>query len=733
MHTIRKVRASLLAATLTFGLIGTALPQSESPDERARRTGAQMTDDERLGLLYSLMVYVLKPDFSQARDPRVPENVPQIAGWVKGVPRLGVPDLLLTDAGLGITNPGGGRKGDTATALPSAQALAATFNPKLAYESGAILGREARARGFNVVLGGGMNLARDPRHGRNFEYFSEDPWLSAVMAAETVKGVQAQNVIGMLKHVSMNSQEINKWFLDAQIDPAAHREAELLGFQIGIERSSPGALMCAYNKVNGEYACGNDTLLNKQIKGAIGFKGFVMSDWKAVYGWDFALKGLDQHSGAQVDEQEWFVGPLREAYARGELPKKRLSDMVRRILYAIYQVDADKWSGPQAQPDLKAHLESAIEVARQGTVLLKNDGILPIRPEVKRIAVIGGFSHLGMVSGGGGSSLTTPVGGFALDIPLGGPNMWAPLRRLTFTGPSPAAELAKHFPQAEILKEPGESPTDAATIAKQADVAVVFAWKHESENHDHGDLSLPWGQRQIIEAVIAANPNTIVVLETGNPVEMPWRDSAKAIVESWYSGSAGGRAIAEVLAGKVNPSGRLPVTFYDGVEQTPHPVLPGFGTPINTPTVTEYKEGAEVGYRWLARTGAKPLFAFGHGLSYTSFGYRDLQVTGGETVTARFTVSNDGARAGADVPQVYLTDAAGEKRMRLLGFERVELAPGESKTVTVTADPRLLAQFDGKAGRWRITAGDYRIALGKSAGELVSTADVRLAARVFGQ
>src|SRR5262245_17193239 len=247
------------------------LAQTTSPEDRARETERKMTDDERFGLIYSLMVFALKPDFTSERDKRVPADVPQIAGWVKGVPRLGVPDLLLTDAGLGIANPGSGRKGDTATALPSAQALAATFNPKLAYDSGAILGREARSRGFNVLLGGGMNLARDPRHGRNFEYFSEDPWLSAVMAAETVKGVQDHHCIATLKHVSLNSQEINKWALDAQIDPDAHREADLLPFQIAIEHGNPGALMGAYNKVNGEFACGNDTLLNQQIKGAIGF------------------------------------------------------------------------------------------------------------------------------------------------------------------------------------------------------------------------------------------------------------------------------------------------------------------------------------------------------------------------------------------------------------------------------------------------------------------------------
>src|SRR5262245_57640469 len=484
----------------------TRRPDPANAAARARATEAQLTDDERFGLIYSLMVYVLEAkDFSQKRDPRVPENVPQIAGWVKGVPRLGVPDLLLTDAGLGITNPFSAREGDVATALPSAQALAATFNPQLAYESGAILGREARAHGFNVVLGGGMNLARDPRHGRNFEYFSEDPWLSAVMAAEMVKGVQDQHCIGMLKHVSLNCQELNKWGLDAQIDPDAHRESDLLGYQIGIERGNPGSLMGAYNKINGDYACGNDTLLNKQIKGAIGFKGFVMSDWRAVHHWDFALKGLDQHSGAQVDDQEWFVGPLREAYDKGQFPKERLSDMVRRILYAIYLVGADTWSGPQGQPDFAAHLSSVLEVARQGTVLLKNDGVLPIAPDVKTIAVIGAFSHLGTVSGGYGSSLTDPVGGFALNIGLGGTNKLGPARKLAIIGPSPVAELKKHFPKAQILIEPGESPADSARVGKQAGVAVVFAWKAEGEGHDNADLSLPWGQRQIIEAVIAAN------------------------------------------------------------------------------------------------------------------------------------------------------------------------------------------------------------------------------------
>jgi beta-glucosidase len=306
-------------------------------------------------------------------------------------------------------------------------------------------------------------------------------------------------------------------------------------------------------------------------------------------------------------------------------------------------------------------------------------------------------------------------------------------RNLCLLPSSPLTELRKLLPEADIEFDPGMSPAESALMAARCDLAIVFAIRLSSEGFDDPDLSLPWGQNAIIEAVAAANPNTIVVVETGNPVAMPWRDQVNAIVEAWYPGQAGGQAIAEVLTGIVNPSGRLPVTFPLELSQTPRPELPGLGTPWGTPVTIDYNEGAEVGYRWFARQGHKPLYPFGHGLSYTTFNYGDLHVAGGDTITATFTLTNTGERAGADVPQLYLTEVAGDARRRLLGFERVHLLPGESRTVRVTADPRLLARFDGDAGRWRITEGTYRIALGKAADDFLLTADATLTGRLFGR
>jgi beta-glucosidase len=652
-------------------------------DERAAEIEPQLTDDERFALLTSVMG---TNDVIRERDPRIPENVPMSAGYTPGVPRLGVPALLMSDASLGVVNPGY-REGDTATALPAALALGASFNPALARASGALVGREARARGLNVMLAGGANLCRDPRNGRNFEYLSEDPLVTGVLAGESVAGIQGEGVISTVKHFSLNCNETNRHWLDALIDPAAHRESDLLAFQIAIERGAPGSVMTGYNKVNGDYAGANHHLIEDILKGEWGYPGWVMSDWGATPGWEYALAGLDQESGLQIDVMFWdatpFVEPLREAYADGRLPKERLSEMVRRILRSIYAAGLDAWDAPPAV-DEAAHRAIALESARQGIVVLENDGILPLA-NPGSVAVIGGYAQSGVPTGTG-SSAVTPPGGYAAVIPIGGPGIMGASRNLYLLPSSPLEELKARLPQVDY--DPGVTPAEAALLARRSDVAIVFAVRVEGEGYDLPDLSLPWGQDAVIEAVAEANPNTIVVLETGNPVAMPWRDKVRAIVQAWYPGQAGGQAIAEILTGEVNPSGRLPLTFPASLEQTPRPELPGLGTEWGTPTTIDYHEGAEVGYRWFAQTGETPLYAFGHGLSYTTFEYADLEVEG---ASATFTLTNTGERAGAEVAQLYLT----EPRMRLLGFERVELGPGESQRVTIAADPHVLAFADG--------------------------------------
>lgn len=702
------------------------------PDARAREVEAQMTDDERFALLVSVMG---AGDMWPVRDERIPADAPMSAGYVPGVPRLGVPALLMSDAGLGVTNPGF-RVGDTATALPAGLALAASFNPSLARAAGEVIGREARSRGFNVQLAGAMNLARDPRNGRNFEYLSEDPLLTATMAAASVDGIQRQGVISTVKHYSLNCNETNRHFLDAVIDPDAHRESDLLAFELAIERSQPGAVMTAYNRINGDYAAANAVLINDVLKDAWGYRGWVMSDWGATPSWQCALAGLDQECGAQVDALLWqaesFGAPLRDAYADGRLTSERLSDMVRRILRSMFAVGVDS-GGAAPEPDLASHNEVALEIARQGTVLLTNRGLLPLAPgSSPRIAVIGGHAHVG-VPAGYGSSTVVPPGGYAGVVPIGGSGLEAGMRNLYLLPSSPLEELRKLLPQARIEFDPGVSPAEAVRAARTADIAIVFAVRAEGEGFDIGDLSLPWGQDELIAAVAVANPDTVVVLQTGNPVSMPWRDSVNAVVQAWFPGQDGGRAVAEILTGTVNPSGRLPITFPVDLAQTPRPQLPAAGEPWGTPSTIDYAEGADVGYRWFARRGHEPMFAFGHGLSYTRFDYHDLVVSGGETISASFSVVNVGDRAGADIPQLFLTAAAGEPCLRLLGFERVDLAPGGTRRVTVEADPRLLARYDGSAKRWRIRPGAYTAAVGTSAIAMRLEATVELTGRTFGR
>lgn len=601
-------------------------------------------------------------------------------------------------------------------------------------QGGATIGAEAKAMGFNVLLAGGVNLVRDPRGGRTFEYFSEDPLLSGILAGAVVAGVQSNRMISTVKHFALNNQETGRGFADVIVSDAAARESDLLAFEIAIERGRPGSVMCAYNKVGGAHACGNDYLLNKVLKRDWRFPGFVMSDWGAVHALDFALKGLDQQSGEQLDTKIFFGDALKHAAAADPAYSARLRDMNRRILYAIYANGLDQNPLIKKPIDVEAGLAVAEQVARQGIVLLRNErNALPLAATAKRIAVIGGYADTGVLSGGG-SSQVQMTGGPAASIPMGGSGPFSAFAQETYHRSAPLQALRAKAPDTRFDFVKGDYLTDAIVAARSADVAIVFATAWRTEGYDVPDLSLPRGQDQLIAAVAAANPNTIIVLETGGAILMPWLDRTAAVIEAWYPGGRGAEALAAVLFGEVNPSGRLPITFPASLEQLPQPALPGLGTvtpdfigrqaPGESLSIHYDVEGSDIGYRWNARRAQRALFPFGFGLSYTSFARTGLTVEG---LKARFLVANTGSRAGADVSQLYLVRRPQGAKQRLVAFQRVELEPGEKRAVTVEMDPRLLADWTPRG--WNILAGEYQFALGADAEHLEPAFTVRLPAR----
>lgn len=691
-------------------------------DSAARRLVGRMTLDEKITLLHGS---------TGGRASRAMGNEVNGAGFVPGIARLGIPALHETDATLGVVGAGLDPAGPKATAFPSGLALASTFDPDLGARMGAIVGQEARAKGFNVLLGGGANLARDPRNGRNFEYLGEDPLLTGVLAGAEIAGVQGQHVLSTVKHFVLNANETNRKTLDARIDPAALRESDLLAFQVAIERGRPGSVMCAYNRVNGPYACGNDALLDGVLKRDWGYRGFVMSDWGAVHATDYAVKGLDQQSGEQIDDKVWFGDLLRQAVQDGKVPQARIDDMAQRIVRSMLAVGIVDHPPQPSAIDYKGHAGTALEIARKGIVLLKNEGgILPLATHAKRIAIVGGNAQFGVLTGGG-SSQVTPSDHGTFDTWVGGQNELGDLRKEGWIRSSPMDALKAALPGAEILYDPGIYPSDAAALARRADIVIVFATQHQFEGADVPDMTLPRGQDAVVAAVAKANPNAIVVLETGNPVAMPWADSVKGIVEAWYPGQEGGQAIAHMLTGAVNPSGHLPMTFPVDDAQTVRPDLPNLGADTHADVAVDYSEGAEVGYRWYAAKARKPLFPFGFGLSYTRFAMSDLKVSGGRDLAISVTVRNVGDRAGAAVPQAYLSSAAGRPLLRLIGFRRVELEPGQSSRVTLTADPRLLGHFDAAANVWKIDGGRYAVTVGQSSASAEITGQATVTARTL--
>jgi beta-glucosidase len=714
----RRGCAALLAASALASLPSVA-PAQDDPRTRAEATEAQMTDDERVTLTLGHLTS------SMPGRPAPPAEARPGAGYIAGIPRLGVPALYETDASLGVTWIGGAR-GSGGTQLPSGTAQAATFDPALIERGGRMIGAEARAKGFNVMLAGGINLMRDPRNGRTFEYLSEDPLLAGTLGGAAVRGIQANHVISTLKHYAINPQETGRAFMNVVIAEDALRESDLLAFEIAIEQGNPGSVMCAYNATNGAQSCGNRFLLTEVLREDWDFQGFVMSDWGAVDGVDFALAGLDQQSGAAIDPQPFLGAPLKALAVSDPNYGNRLGEMARRILWAIYDNGLDKHPAAIGEADASVNSEVALQVAREGIVLLTNEhGILPLGAEVKRIAVIGGHADAGTIVGGGSSRVLGDDGpAFTMPFISDGTGPFAFMLDQYFNRSPPLAAIRAAASGATVRFRNGSYASEAALAASQADVAIVFATQYQTEGYDVPDLSLPDGQDALIAAVAAANPNTIVVLQTGGPVTMPWKDDVKAIVEAWYPGARGGEAIADVLFGKVNPSGRLPVTFPQSEAQLPRPKLDGLGpvepnfvgvgSPGQELDVDYNVEGSDIGYRWFAREGKAPLFAFGHGLSYTSFAHESLTVArDGDRLVARFTVRNTGQRAGADVPQVYLSDTASGPQRRLAGFAKIELEPGEARRVEVPLEWRTIAEWQDDG--WTVAPGRYRFVLAQDA------------------
>jgi len=467
------------------------------------------------------------------------------------------------------------------------------------------------------------------------------------------------------------------------------------------------------------------------------YPGFVMSDWGAVGATDFALAGLDQQSGAQIDKQVFFGAPLAAAAARDPAYAGRVADMNRRILRSIYAIGLEANPPVKAPIDFAANAAIARAVEDEGIVLLRNrNALLPLSKDVGSIVVIGGYADAGVLSGGG-STQVQPVGGPAVSLPMGGEGPLAKYNNQTFHGTAPLAAIRALAPKAKVTFVDGRYPAEAAAAARRADVAIVFATQWMSEGADVPDLSLPGGQDTTIAAVAAANPKTIVVLETGGPVLMPWLEQTGAVLEAWYGGAKGGDAIAATLFGDVNPSGRLPVTFPASIEQLPRPALPyagmidrdfAAGLAAGKSYPIDYNiEGADVGYRWFARKGAVPLFPFGFGLGYTTFEHGAVKIVGGANPRATATIRNTGTRAGSDVAQLYLVSTPAGRTLRLAGFAKVAVGSGAIATATIPIELRLLA--DSKGGRWSMAAGTYRFALGRSATDLGPAVTVTLPAR----
>ena len=662
-----------------------------------------------------------------------------------GVQRLNIPDLKCDDGPLGIREdvlPGWGSANsttDSATFFPNGSALAATWNPDLLYRFGHDMGEEARARGKHIILAPAFNITRTPLNGRTYEYYSEDPFLNARLAVQAVKGIQSQHVAACVKHYAVNNQEVERGRVNVIIDERALREIYLPAFKASITEGNAWTIMSAYNKIRGEYCSENNYLLNTILKDEWKFKGFVMSDWGGTHSTvDAANKGLDVEMGSgEKYNQYFFADKLLDSVKAGKVSMKTIDDKVRRVLWVMYQtsLSSDQSKGKINTPE---HSKTVYDIASESIVLLKNDKkMLPLNlSQVKSIAVIGD-----------NATRTFHLGGFGAGVKAR--YEITPLQGLqNRLGDKVKINYAKGYsgdyrPRGGININTETKPADPAMIedavdaAKKSDIAILFIGgnrDYESESRDRKDLSLPFGEQDLVDAVTVANPNTIVVIIGGAPYDIrAIKKNNHTIVWSWYNGSENGNALADILLGKINPSGKLPFTFPASLNESPAHSNGDEAYPGTNHEVV-YKEGILVGYRWYDTKNIEPLYPFGYGLSYTNFEYFSIYTNkksynSGETITVTVNVKNTGKYAGKETIQLYVAKPDSKvvrPEKELKAFKKVWMDKEQIGTVNITIPVTELAYYEVDKMKWVVESGEYKILAGASSKDIRRTVTINV-------
>lgn len=719
----RKSIALPVLSVLILGVLSCSQPKKNNAPAYEKKIDSlisQMTLKEKVGMIHA------NSSFTSA-----------------GVPRLGIPEWVMSDGPHGV-RPEHGRGWtllnngkDSSTYLPTGITLASTWNKELGYKFGTVLGSEANARGKDNILGPGVCIIRTPLNGRNFEYLSEDPYLAGQMAVGYIKGVQSQDVAACVKHYLANNQETERNTIDVEMSERALREIYLPAFKAAVEEGNVYTLMGAYNKFRGQFCTENKYLVKDILKGEFGFKGVVMSDWGAVHNtMDALMNGTDLEMGTDLTQKtpdygKFFMGDTVIGLVKsGKVPESVVNDKVHRILRVMYETHVMGGGRKKGEINTPEHQAVALKVAEEGIVLLKNqDHVLPLKEDgLKSVAVIGANADRKNAMGGGSSQVRPP---FEI-TPLQGIQQ--------YLGDKVKVSYAEGYKVARGEKADPKLIAQAVKAAKSADATIlVGGWIHgyggqwsdnafDSEGIDKPNMQLPFGQNELIQAVLKANPNTIIVMMGGGPMDMTsWVGNAKGILEAWYPGMEGGKALAEIIFGKVNPSGKLPVTFPKKLADVPAEKM-GDYPGKNRKEV--YKEGIYVGYRYYDSYNVAPEFCFGHGLSYTTFKYDSLQVTPGDKqATVKVKLTNTGDMAGGEVVEVYVHQEKSELKRpekELKAFSKVFLKPGESKEVELTLPSSAFEYYNDQKHQWVLEPGKFDILIGSSSRDIRQTGTVTL-------